>query len=479
MVQGTTSGAGKSTLVAGLCRILARRGTRVAPFKPQNMSLNSAVASDGGEIGRAQALQAQAACVAPLTDMNPVLIKPTSDIRAQVVVNGHPSIDIEAGTYQDLKPVLLPSVLAAFGRLHNAFSAVVVEGAGSPAEINLRANDIANMGFAEEVDCPVLLVADIDRGGVFAHFVGTLACLSETERARIIGFVINRFRGDRTLLEPGIEWLERATGKPVVGVLSYLHGLALDAEDSLPEPGEGKNHAGFKVAVPVYPRISNHTDLDALRHHPGVEVHFVGPDQPLPACDLIVLPGSKNVRADMAFLKAQGWGESVLRHLRYGGKVIGLCGGMQMLGRRIDDPQGVEDVPGSSQGLGLLDLDTTLGTEKTLQNVRGRVFPGSSREAEVTGYAIHMGITAGQAFSRPALWLDGLPEGALSEDDQILATYVHGLFDSPSACASILEWAGMNRHAGVDLDALREASIDRIADEMAKQLNLKMLFEFV
>lgn len=479
MIQGATSGAGKSTIVAGLCRILARRGLRVAPFKPQNMSLNSAVTDDGGEIGRAQALQAQAARVAPLTDMNPVLIKPTSETRAQVVVDGRPFANVEADTYQRLKPTLLPSVLASFGRLHSAFSVVVVEGAGSPAEINLRDHDIANMGFAEEVDCPVLLVADIDRGGVFAHFVGTLACLSESERARIIGFVINRFRGDRSLLESGIEWLENATGKPVLGVLSYLPGLALDAEDSLPDAASAESVTGFKVVVPVYPQISNHTDLDALRYHPGVDVQFAGPGKPLPSADLIVLAGSKNVRADMAFLESQGWAAAVLRHLRYRGKVVGVCGGMQMLGRRINDPMGVEGSPGSSHGLGLLEFETTLGTEKTLRNVQGLVFPGSPREAAVTGYEIHMGLTEGHALLRPALSLNGTPEGALSDDGQILATYVHGIFDSSAACVSILDWAGLSRRACVNLDALREASIDRVADEIAVQLDLDRLFEFL
>ena len=478
MVQGTTSGAGKSTVVVGLCRILARRGKRVVPFKPQNMSLNSAVASDGGEIGRAQALQAQAARVAALTDMNPVLIKPASDTRAQVVVNGRPFVDIEAGAYQNLKAKLLPPVLAAFERLHGAFSTVIVEGAGSPAEVNLRDHDIANMGFAEAVDCPVLLVADIDRGGVFAHFIGTLACLSESEKARVVGFVINRFRGDRALLEPGIKWLESTTGKPVLGVLSYLQGLALDAEDSLPEQVSGKRTATLMVVVPVYPRISNHTDLDALRHHPGVEIRFVGPGETLPAADLIVLPGSKNVRADMAFVLAQGWAEALLRHLRYGGRVVGLCGGMQMLGRQIHDPLGVEGVAGSSQGLGLLDIETTLGADKTLKNVEGLVFPGSAREAVVRGYEMHMGVTQGPALSRPALSLNGSPEGAQSADDRILATYVHGLFDSPEACASILEWAGMVRTEGPDLDAMREASIERIADEIESRVDIDKLFEF-
>lgn len=475
MVQGTTSGAGKSTVVAGLCRLLARRGMRVAPFKPQNMSLNSAVASDGGEIGRAQALQAQAARVTPLTDMNPVLIKPTSDTRAQVVVNGRPSIDIEAQGYQDLKPQLLAPVLAAFGRLRDSFSVVVVEGAGSPAEINLREHDVANMGFAEAVDCPVVLVADIDRGGVFAHFVGTLACLSESERDRITGFVINRFRGDRGLLEPGIAWLENATGKPVIGVLPYLHGLALDEEDALPDPAPGARTGRFKVAVPVWPRISNHTDVDPLRHHPGVEVCLAGPGEPLPAADLIVLPGSKNVRADMDFMRTQGWDRSIERHLRYGGKVVGLCGGMQMLGRSIEDPAGVEGDAGSCPGLGLLDISTTLGPEKILRNVTGQVFPGTPHAADVFGYEIHMGTTQGPALSRAALRVDGRPEGALSEDGQILATYVHGVFDSPAACAALLAWAGMARPAKVDLDALRESSIDRLADEMEKHLDLRML----
>ena len=480
MVQGTTSGAGKSTLVAGLCRVLARRGVRVAPFKPQNMSLNSAVAADGGEIGRAQALQAQAARVAALTDMNPVLIKPSSDTRAQIVVNGRPYADLEAGDYQTLKATLLSPVLAAFNRLQSRFDVVIVEGAGSPAEINLREHDIANMGFAEAVDCPVVLVADIDRGGVFAHFLGTLECLAQTERARVIGFVINRFRGDRALLQPGIDWLERATGKPVLGVLDYLHGLALDAEDALPEvtagrSAESSNAGHFDVVVPVYPRISNHTDLDALRHQPGVAVRFVGPGESLPAADLIVLPGSKNVRADLDFLRAQGWDGGLLRHLRYGGKVVGLCGGMQMLGRGIHDPNGIEDAPGSSEGLGLLDIETTLTAQKRLRNVAGVVFPDSPREAVVSGYEIHMGITGGAALARPALRLEDKPEGALSTDDRILATYLHGLFDAPTACAAVLAWAGHAAAAPASLDALREASIERIADEIESRIDIVAL----
>ena len=468
MVQGTCSGAGKSTLVAGLCRVLARQGLRAAPFKPQNMSLNSAVAADGGEIGRAQALQAQAARVPALVDMNPVLLKPSSDVDAQVIVAGRPFTDLSAHAYQDLKPRLLSEVLAAFHRLHGNFDAVVVEGAGSPAEVNLRANDIANMGFAEAVDCPVILVADIDRGGALAHVVGTLACLSESERARVEGIVINRFRGDQALLQPGLEWLERESGKPVLGVLPYLNGLVLDAEDALPEKkGSGPFSTGiFRIAVPVYPRISNHTDFDALRLHPGVEVILVGPGDELPPADLVILPGSKNVRADLEFLKAQGWAEALLRHVRYGGRVIGICGGMQMLGTRIDDPHGVEGPAGSSDALGLLDLHTVLQRQKELRNVSGRLILGPA----FSGYEIHMGTSQGKALERPAATIEGRAEGAMSADGRILATYVHGLFDAPAACAALLEWAGMKGAQGVDLDALREASLERLADCVEQKL---------
>jgi adenosylcobyric acid synthase len=475
MVQGTTSGAGKTTLVAGLCRLLARRGLRVAPFKPQNMALNSAVAQDGGEIARAQALQARAARVAPRTDMNPVLLKPVSDTRAQLVVAGQPRAELEAGDYQAWKPRLMQTVIEAYARLHADYDAVIVEGAGSPAEINLRQHDIANMGFAQAVDCPVVLIADIDRGGVFAHLLGTLECLDESERARVIGFVINRFRGERTLLEPGIAWLQARTGKPVLGVLPFLQGLALEAEDALPERASAPEDPGFRVAVPVFPRISNHTDLDALRMHPGVDVRFVGPGEPFPAADLVVLAGSKNVRADLEFLRAQGWDKAILRHVRYGGKAIGLCGGMQMLGVSIRDPLGVEGEPGESHGLGLLDLETTLAAEKILRNVSGVVFPGRERAAKFEGYEIHMGMTRGPALERPAALVNGAPAGAVSTDDLVLGTYVHGIFDRPEACAALLDWAGFSEARGVDLDARREASFERLADCIEVNIDIARL----
>jgi adenosylcobyric acid synthase len=459
MVQGTTSDAGKSTIVAALCRLLKRDGVLVAPFKPQNMALNSAVTVDGGEIGRAQALQALAAGVAPHTDMNPVLLKPSSDTGAQVIIHGKVRADMNARDYHLYKTTAMQAVLESYARLRVQYECLVVEGAGSPAEINLRERDIANMGFAEAVDCPVILVADIDRGGVFAHIVGTLDCLSESERARVIGFVINRFRGDIGLLEPGLDWLEQKTGKPVLAVLPYLHGLHLDAEDAVQAQQQGRG--GFRVVVPALPRISNHTDFDVLRAHPQVDLHFVGTGQTIPAADLIVLPGSKNTCADLGWLRQQGWEQALQRHLRYGGRLIGICGGFQMLGRSLADPLGIEGRPGSVGGLGLLDLDTELTATKRLINVAGHC---RFAKAAVAGYEIHMGVTRGAALKNPAFEIEGCPEGAISADNQIMGTYLHGVFDHPQACAALLQWAGLDRAQGVDQAALREASLERLAD---------------
>ncbi|MES2264146.1 MAG: cobyric acid synthase [Pseudomonadota bacterium] len=463
MVQGTTSDAGKSTVVAALCRLLKRQGVRVAPFKPQNMALNSAVTADGGEIGRAQALQAIAAGVAPHTDMNPVLLKPSSDIGAQVIIHGKVRAEMNARDYHQYKTVAMQAVLESHGRLAAQYETVVVEGAGSPAEINLRDRDIANMGFAEAVDCPVILVADIDRGGVFAHIVGTLSCLSESERNRTIGFVINRFRGDIKLLEPGLEWLERQTGKPVLAVLPYLHGLFLDAEDAV-QPVQAERGA-FRVVVPSLPRMSNHTDFDALRAHPDIDLQFVRQGEPIPAADLIILPGSKNTRADLDWLRAFGWPEKIEKHLRYGGKVIGVCGGFQMLGQSVTDSEGIEGKPGVSPGLGLLDMDTAMTSDKRLVQVGGVC--AFDEDAAVSGYEIHMGVSSGAALATPAFIIDGRPEGARSADGQILGTYLHGLFDTPSASAALLRWAGLHTDTRVDTSALREASLDRIADATA------------
>lgn len=475
MIQGTTSDAGKSTLVAGLCRLARRGGVRVAPFKPQNMALNSAVTVDGGEIGRAQALQAIAAGVDARIDFNPVLLKPTSDRGAQVIIHGHAHANLDARAYHEYKTIAFDAVLASYARLQAGFDAIVVEGAGSPAEVNLRDRDIANMGFAERVDCPVVLVADIDRGGVFAHLLGTLACLSESERARIRGFVINRFRGDIGLLKPGLDWLEAQTGKPVLGVVPYLHGLTLDAEDMLPNQAHTRGaRNALKVIVPALPRISNHTDFDALRAHPQVDFEYVRAGIAPPPADLIVLPGSKSVPRDLAWLRENGWDRAIERHLRYGGKVLGICGGMQMLGREIDDPEGFEGPAGRAKGLGLLDLSTTLTPHKLLENVTGRLTLGDA--APVRGYEIHMGRTRGAALTRPAVLLDdGRPDGAVSDDGQIAATYLHGIFDTPEACAALLEWAGVERAEALDYPALREASLDRLADTLAESLDLNAI----
>ena len=470
MIQGTTSDAGKSTLAAALCRLLKKDGIPVVPFKPQNMALNSAVTADGGEIGRAQALQAQAAGIAPHTDMNPVLLKPSSDTGAQVIVHGKVRADMNARDYHRYKTEAMQAVLQSYARLRAHYACVIVEGAGSPAEINLRARDIANMGFAEAVDCPVIIVADIDRGGVFAHLTGTLDCLSERERERVVGFVINRFRGDISLLQGGLDWLEQRTGKPVLAVLPYLHGLQLDAEDAVAATQEHKGD--FRVVVPVFPRISNHTDFDALRAHPDLDLRFIGPGQPIPPADLIILPGSKNTRGDLQWLRQHGWTEAISRHLRYGGKLIGICGGFQMMGERIDDPHGVEGTPGSSAGLGLLAMQTELTQEKRLLQVSGHCNfdnfgnfgnPGQNN-ASVRGYEIHMGVSHGAALDRPAFVIEGRGEGAQSADGQLLGSYLHGMFDHPQALAALLAWAGLKDAAALDLDALREASLERLAE---------------
>ncbi|WP_049772179.1 cobyric acid synthase [Shewanella sediminis] len=524
MIQGTTSDAGKSTLAAGLCRLFARRGERVAPFKPQNMALNSAVTIDGGEIGRAQALQAIACGLPAHTDFNPILLKPSSDTGAQVIVQGKALDQMEAQTFFGLqggreeglpgyRVMAMSAVLDSFSRLTDNYEMVIVEGAGSPAEINLREGDIANMGFAEAVDCPVIIIADIDKGGVFAHLVGTLALLSESEQARVKGFVINRFRGDIALLQSGLDWLERYTNKPVLGVLPYLHDLHLDAEDALAPPLTVSSseqllqpkQSKLKVLVLVFPRISNHTDFDPLRLNPLIEFSYAslqnaepGSVQGLPDADLIILPGSKNVRADLDFIREQAWDTAIKKHLRYGGKVLGLCGGYQMLGLLIDDPGGVEGKVGESEGLGLLPLVTELKANKILRQVTGHLSL-QREQAPVEGYEIHCGqsqvlntpsggqpitLSVKEAFGKStsddpvsdgSFCDKGFSDGMVSDDSLIFGTYLHGLFDSPQACALILKWAGMEHVEAVDIDAIREQQLDRFADQLEKDLDIDKL----
>ncbi|CAH0533703.1 Cobyric acid synthase [Vibrio stylophorae] len=479
MVQGTTSDAGKSVLVAGLCRVLARRGVQVAPFKPQNMALNSAVTEDGGEIGRAQAVQAYACGVAPSVHMNPILLKPSTDMGAQVIVQGKALTNMQAQAYHDYKKVAMDAVMDSFGKLRQQFQSVMIEGAGSPAEINLREGDIANMGFAENADVPVIIVADIDRGGVFAHLVGTLDLLSPTEQARVVGFVINRFRGDIKLLESGLDWLEARTGKPVLGVLPYIHGLMLEAEDAI-NPEQQHQEGALRVVVPVFTRISNHTDFDPLRVDDSVELIFIGKDTPLPPCDLIILPGSKNVQADLAYLREQGWDQQIAKHLRYGGKVMGICGGYQMLGEWLHDPQAIEGDTGSCQGLGYLATETTLAEEKQLKQVQGTL-QLNGNTVPVSGYEIHAGVTTrvnGEQAPQP--WpihlANGTLDGMVSEDQQVFGTYLHGIFESPQAYQEILAWAGHKGGGAPDFAAVREKGINQIADAIEAHMQLDELW---
>ncbi len=482
MVQGTSSDAGKSTLVAGIGRVLARRGCDVVPFKPQNMALNSAVTEDGGEIGRAQAVQALACRVVPSTDMNPILIKPNSDTGAQIIVHGKAIANMEAQFYHQFKAKAMSAVLASYERLRAKHQCILVEGAGSPAEINLRENDIANMGFAEAADCNVILIADIEKGGVFAQLVGTLSLLSESEQARIKGFVINRFRGDIGLLEPGLDWLEKKTGVPVLGVLPYINRFHLEAEDAINQQ-QNRHENALNVCVPVFPRISNHTDFDPLRLHPDVNLKFIGPDDPISACDLIILPGTKSVRQDYQHLVASGWREQIHKHLRYGGKLLGICGGFQMLGNAIHDPDGIEGNAGSSKTLGIFDCESVLTPQKTLLNVNGFLV---SNEQAVSGYEIHAGQTTGPAMAKPFAYLSshtgekksesGYNDGAVSDDQKVIGTYIHGLFESTDTLNTLLQWAGK-----VSLDnefnyvQYRENEIERLADVLEDSLNLETL----
>ena len=468
MVQGTTSDAGKSTVVAALCRWLYRQGVSVAPFKPQNMALNSAVTVDGGEIGRSTALQALACGLEPHSDMNPLLLKPQSDTGAQVIIRGQVFGNLSAGDYHSYKRDARDAVLAAWEALRRRFDVVIVEGAGSPAEINLRENDLANMGFAEAADLPVWLVADIDRGGVFAQLVGTLELLSPAERDRIRGVLINRFRGDAEILQPGLDWFTERTGVPVLGLLPYLQGLLLDAEDSVGLQGRQHGDAAFRIVVPVVPRISNHTDFDPLRLHPEIDLHLVGPGQTIPPADLIILPGSKSTRSDLDWLRDQGWEPALSRHLRYGGHVLGICGGFQMLGTAIHDPEGLEGAAGSTPGFGLLDVETRLVAGKQLRQVGGQLLPG---QVSVSGYEIHNGVSSGPGLSRPMLRLDGRDDGARSEDGQVQGCYLHGLFEEPDAMQALLRRFGWQGKRHVDYPAHRLAELDRLGDMLQSRLS--------
>ncbi|WP_349371646.1 cobyric acid synthase [Salinarimonas sp.] len=477
MVQGTGSNVGKSLLVAGLCRRFARRGLVVRPFKPQNMSNNAAVTVDGGEIGRAQALQARAAGVAPSVHMNPVLLKPQSEIGSQIVVQGRMVGTAKAREYQAWKPRLMEAVLDSFGRLRDEADLVVVEGAGSASEVNLRAGDIANMGFARATGTPVILVGDIDRGGVIASLVGTRAVIDPDDAAMVAGFVVNRFRGDPSLFDEGMRIVAAHTGWEALGLVPHFADAArLPAEDRLglerePRASEGQ---GVTIAVPVMPRISNFDDLDPLREEPGVRLVLVEPGTPIPAeTALVLLPGSKTTIDDLAFLRAQGWDVDIAAHVRRGGRVLGLCGGFQMLGRTIADPDGIEGPAGRVvPGLGLLDLETRLTGVKKLEAVSGTAL---ADDAPFSGYEMHVGETAGPDAERPfARLADGRPDGAVSRDGLVVGTYVHGLFADDSQRAAWLARLGA-RTSALAYEALVEDVLDRFADHLAAHVDCDRL----
>ncbi|WP_420818921.1 cobyric acid synthase [Paraglaciecola marina] len=482
MIQGTTTDAGKSLLVAGFCRCLKRLGYKVAPFKPQNMALNSAVTPDGGEIGRAQALQAQAAGVIPNVDMNPILLKPSSDTGAQVIIHGKAISNMQAKAYHDYKKVAMQAVLESHQRLTDQYQVVMVEGAGSPAEINLREGDVANMGFAEAADCPVIIVADIDKGGVFAHLVGTLELLSASEQNRVVGFVINKFRGDIALLQSGLDWLEERTNKPVLGVLPYLMDLQLAEEDAIQANQHiDKNNVRLRIAVPVFSRISNHTDFDMLRAHPQLELTFVPQGKSIPGCDLIILPGSKHVRDDLALLKQHRWDHDIAKHLRYGGKVLGICGGYQMLGNTIHDPLGIEGKAGISEGLGYLNIYTELQAEKQLTHSTGYLLLDNSQQGVVIeGYQIHVGASIRVPDTKAFCTLNnGKLDGCISADNQVAGSYLHGLFDSPEALQHILSWAGADTDKAQTYAQQQEHELDRLADACEAHLDWSKITNFI
>ena len=481
MLQGTGSDVGKSLLVTGLARVFTRRGLRVRPFKPQNMSNNAAVTENGGEIGRAQALQARACGIPASTDMNPVLLKPQSDGMAQLVVCGRVHSTLSAREYRAFAPSLLPPVLAAFHRLAAVADLVLVEGAGSPAEINLRQGDIANMGFAEAADVPVALIGDIERGGVIAQLVGTYALLSPSERVRLTGYIVNKFRGDPRLFDGGVAAIGERTGLPCFGVVPYLPDAALlPAEDSMAlslpsmsgEGGPGRSPTGegsrIKIAAPLLPRIANFDDLDPLRAEPGVELVLVRPAQPLPRdAALVILPGSKATLADLVFLRDQGWDIDLLVHHRHGRHILGLCGGYQMLGRHIADPEGSEGPPGEAIGLGLLDIDTVLRGDKRLAEAAGHEI---ATGMPVRGYEMHLGVTAGPGLARPMLDLSGHPDGAVSTDGRVMGCYLHGLFASEHDRARLGATSG-----ALVYEPMIENVLDGLADHLERHLDVDAL----
>lgn len=469
MIQGTGSNVGKSLLVAGLCRAARGKGLSVAPFKPQNMSNNAAVTADGGEIGRAQALQARAAGLDPVVDMNPVLLKPESETGAQVILHGKRVAATSAREYGPLRATFLDCVLTSFARLEAAHDLVIVEGAGSPAEVNLRRGDIANMGFARAADVPVLLTGDIDRGGVIAQIVGTQAVLEAEDAAQIAGFVINKFRGDVSLFDDGYREIERRTGWPGFGVCPwYAEAWRLPAEDAV-EIASVRGTEGLHIVCLGLSRIANFDDLDPLGQTPGVRLTMLHTGAAIPGdADLVILPGTKSTRADLEFMRAQGWDIDLAAHCRRGGSVLGICGGYQMLGRRVMDPKGIEGPPGTTEGLGLLDVETEMQAEKRLSEVSGRhLITG----AALSGYEIHIGRTSGPDVARPFAEVEGRGEGATSRDGRIMGSYLHGMFRDDAFRAAFLGRLGAAVPVWAYDDTI-DATLDGLADHLEAHLDV-------
>ena len=474
MIQGTASNAGKSVLVAGLCRAFANRGLRVEPFKPQNMSNNAAVTEDGGEIGRAQALQALAARVPLTVHHNPVLLKPESDTGSQVVVHGRVAGTLDAHSFGQRRDELLPRVLESYEILQQRADIVIVEGAGSPAETNLRAGDIANMGFADAAEVPVVIAGDIDRGGVIASLVGTYSVLSPSDRQHVRGFLINKFRGDVGLFDDGLATVTEHTGWPSFGVVTWSRDLSLlPAEDAVDISGS-RSRDGMRIAVPMLSRIANFDDIDPLAAEPGVDLVMVPPGQPLPVSDLVIIPGTKATIADLAFFRSQGWDVDLAAHVRRGGHVLGICGGYQLLGRTIADPHRVEGAPGVVDALGYLDVDTTLEPRKVTRNVVGT---HAETGCHIAGYEIHVGLTTGPDTERAFLYLEAngesRSEGAASPDGRVAGGYVHGLFAADAFRHDLLATFGQtssHQHSNAV-----EKALDGWAEQLEAELDLDAL----
>jgi adenosylcobyric acid synthase len=473
MLMGTGSDVGKSLIAAGLCRLFANQGTKVKPFKPQNMSNNAAVTIEAGEIGRAQALQARAARIAPSVHMNPVLLKPETDRGAQVVVQGKRSATLSAREYFANRSAYLPTIIESFRQLAQDADLIIVEGAGSPAEVNLRQGDLANMGFAEAADLPVIIIGDIHRGGVIASLVGTFEVLETEDRSRLKAFLINNFHGDPSLFSQGVSFIEKVTGVPSLGVVPHFpQAMKLPAEDALAlERSASTGNGTFRITVPRLPRIANFDDLDPLKLEPGVDLQVVQPGRTLPVCDLVIIPGSKSTVSDLVALRLEGWDIDIIAHARRGGAVLGLCGGYQMLGKAIHDPQGLEGNSSSVSGLGLLDVETTLLPDKTLRQVNAiHAVTGT----KLTGYEIHLGKTKGPDCVRPFAKIGGKPDGAMSANGRIVGTYLHGCFSSNEFRNAFLKLCGA-APGNLEFDATVEATLDDLAAHLERHIDIAKL----